>query len=95
MTASLPDPVLTLYTRERCELCAEIRDALQAALEDRATRGAAVPSVREVDVTSSPGLAERYGALVPVLELAGQELPLAMSGRQVRSFLDRALPVRV
>jgi hypothetical protein len=37
-------------------------------------------------------LEARYGGLVPVLALGGQELPLVMSGRQARAFLDRTLP---
>jgi len=65
---------------------------LMAALEDRAARGEIVPTMTEIDVDSDPDLQERYGGLVPVLALAGQELPLVMSGRQLRAFLDRLLP---
>jgi hypothetical protein len=33
----------------------------------------------------------RYGDLIPVLELNGVELPLAMGRRAIDSFLDRVL----
>jgi glutaredoxin len=85
-------PVLVLYSRAACEPCAETREALQWALEDRAAAGEVVPVVREVDVDSDAGLRERYGALVPVVVVGGSELPLVTSGRQLRAFLATALP---
>jgi hypothetical protein len=87
-----PRPVLTVYRRERCELCDELRDLLQGALEERAARGGVVPAVREVDVSADPDLESRYGGLVPVLALGGREQSLVLSGRQVRDFLERSLP---
>lgn len=87
-----PRPVLTVYRRAQCHLCDELTIELQAALEDRARVGAIVPAVTEIDVATDPELEARYGGLVPVLVLGGQELPLVMSGRQARAFLDRSLP---
>ncbi len=92
MSLSLPRPVLILYARATCEPCAEARQALQFALEERAVRGEIVPEVREVDVDSDPELRERYGALVPVVAVGGSELPLVTSGRQLRAFLGAVLP---
>ncbi len=92
MSVTSPLPVLTVYGRAGCHLCDEMRAELQAALTDRAAHGEPVPGVREVDVTTDPDLEARYGGLVPVYVLAGVELPLVMSGRQLRAFLDRALP---
>jgi hypothetical protein len=86
-----PRPVLTVYRRERCEMCDEVRELLQGALEERATRGELVPAVREVDVATHPELESRYGGLVPVLALGDREQSLVLSGRQVRAFLDRTL----
>ena len=65
---------------------------LQWALEERAAQGEVVPSVREVDADGDPALRERYGALVPVVTIGQQELPLVTSGRQLRAFLATALP---
>jgi hypothetical protein len=86
--------VLTInfYTRVGCELCAESRDVLQAALEARVVRGEPIARVREVDIGTDPELKARYGDLIPVLELNGVELPLAMGRRAVDAFLDRVLP---
>lgn len=92
MDASPSLPTLTVYRRATCELCDELAPELHAALEDRAARGLAVPRVREVDVTTDADLLHRYGGLVPVVVVAGAELPLVMSGRQLRAFLERVLP---
>ncbi|MEZ4598061.1 MAG: glutaredoxin family protein [Chloroflexota bacterium] len=85
-------PVLTLFSRSGCDPCREARDTLQWVLEERAAQGEVVPEVREVDVDASPGLRERYGALVPVVAVGEAELPLVTSGRQLRAFLATALP---
>lgn len=92
MSDPVDRPVLTLYTRSGCEHCAEARDLLQGALEERTLRDQPVPIVRQVDVDTDPRLAARYGALVPVVTLGGAELPLVTSGRQLRAFLSAALP---
>jgi len=59
---------LVLYGRAGCHLCDEMRAgllALQAEFDFRLT---------EVDVGWAGDLAERYGRLVPVLEMAGREI---------------------
>jgi hypothetical protein len=85
-------PELVFYSRATCEPCAEARQTLQLALEERVTRGEMVPTVREVDVDGDPVLRERYGALVPVVVIGASELPLVTSGRQLRAFLATSLP---
>lgn len=92
MSESLPRPVVTLYSRASCEPCAEARQSLQWAMEERAVRGEVVPLVREVDVDSDPALRDRYGAFVPVVVVGATELPLVTSGRQLRAFLAAVLP---
>jgi hypothetical protein len=83
---------LVFYTRDGCELCAESRDSLQAALEARVLRGEPIARVREVDIAADLELRARYGDLIPVIELNGQQLPLAMGRRAIDAFLDRVLP---
>jgi len=83
---------LLFYTRDSCELCKESRDSLQAALEARVLRGEPIAPVREVDIGTDPELMARYGDLIPVIELNGQRLPLAMGRRAIDAFLDRVLP---
>ena len=84
-------PVLTLYAAPGCGLCRETRDSLQALLEERAARGDTLARVREVDITSDETLHRRFLELVPVLELDGEELPLATSVKRMRAFLERTL----
>lgn len=59
---------LLLYTRAGCHLCDEMRAGL-AALRPRFGF-----VVREIEVGWEGDLAERYGRLLPVLELAGREI---------------------
>jgi glutaredoxin len=92
MTQSLPSPILTLYRREGCHLCDEARVMLQQALEERVLRGELTARVREVDIDADPDLRARYTERVPVLAIDGMQLDLVTSIRQVRAFLDRALP---
>ena len=73
-------------------MCRESRDSLQAALEARVLRGEPIAPVREVDIATDPELTARYGGLIPVIELNGQHLPLAMGRRAIDAFLDRVLP---
>ena len=87
-----PHPgTLLLYRRADCTLCDDARVLVQAALEQRVLRGESAVSVREVDVASDAELERRFGASVPVLSIDGMELGLAVSGRQIQTFLDRAL----
>jgi hypothetical protein len=85
-------PTLLFYARDGCEFCDEARDVLQVALEARVLRGDPTARVREVDIATDPELAARYGDLIPVLSLNGNELPLAMGRRAIDAFLDRSLP---
>jgi glutaredoxin len=87
-----PRPQLTFYGRRGCHLCEDMRAALQGVLEERARRGELTPVIRDVDVDDDPETRERYGALVPVVALRGQELPLVMTARQLALFLDRTMP---
>ncbi|MEA2677253.1 MAG: hypothetical protein QOJ81_1394 [Chloroflexota bacterium] len=92
MSLSPELPTLLFYARDGCELCAETRDKLQAALEARVMRGDSIARVREVDIDTDPELTARYGDLIPVIALNGSELPLAMGRRAIDGFLERVLP---
>jgi hypothetical protein len=65
---------LTLYTRAGCHLCDEMKAGLELL------RPGLDFHVTEVEVGWEGDLAERYGRLLPVLEMAGQEIS--------RYFLD-------
>ncbi|CAN5763940.1 hypothetical protein BH23CHL7_BH23CHL7_04880 [soil metagenome] len=83
---------LDFYRRRACEACDEARHSLQQVLEDRARRGESVPRVRYVDVDADPALSASHGPRLPVLAVAGQELSLCGSYRQIALFLERTLP---
>lgn len=59
---------LTLYGRPSCHLCDDMRSALEAFRPQHDF------SLREIDIDSDPALAERYGALIPVLADSGGEI---------------------
>ena len=93
VTAPLPD--LVLYRRAGCELCDEARESIQLVLEDRAARGLSIPSVRTVDVDANADLAAQLGPRVPVVELGGRRLELAVSPGRIRRLLADELDARL
>jgi hypothetical protein len=91
MTPSPIGPTLKFYRRAGCEPCDEARIYLQQVLEDRVRRGDPIPTVRFLDVTTSPELEASYGPRVPVLALGDDEISLTVSHRSIAIFLDRVL----
>jgi hypothetical protein len=90
MTAS-PLPDLVLYMRPGCGLCDETRAMIQGLLEDRAARGARIAVLRERDITTDPATERELFDLIPVVELRGRRLDLAVSASRLRRFLDEGL----
>jgi hypothetical protein len=89
MTTPLLD--LVLYTRPGCHLCDETRALVQGLLEDRAARGRRTAAIRERDITTNPEWERAYFDRIPVVELGGRRLDLAISGGALRRFLDEGL----
>jgi hypothetical protein len=90
MTAS-PLPDLILYTRAGCGLCDETREILQGLLEDRAARGQRIAHLRERDIAGDPAVENDLFDKIPVVELRGRRLELAISASRLRRFLDDGL----
>ena len=82
---------LEFYARDGCQLCDEARADLQAVLEERVRRGDPIARVRVVDVDADEELKRRYGGLIPVMAIDGNELTLVMGRRPIERFLDRTL----
>jgi glutaredoxin len=89
--SALPGPEISLYTRPGCGLCEEARTTLQGILEDRAARGGAIATVREIDITTDPDLEARFFDIIPVVEMGGRRLDLAISPAKLRRFVADAL----
>jgi Glutaredoxin-like domain (DUF836) len=88
---SAPLPQILLYTRPGCHLCDETRAALEGLLEDRAALGQALATVHEIDITADPDIERRNFDVIPVLELGGRRLELAISPTKLRRFLAEGL----
>ena len=91
MSSSLHVPTLSFYARDGCTLCDEARTELQAVLEERVLRGDPIARVHFVDVDTDRELEARYGDLLPVIAMNGNELTLVMGRRVIERFLDRVL----
>jgi glutaredoxin len=77
-------PVLTLFGKPGCHLCADARAAVRDVLAGRDV------ALREVDVTLDPVLERRYGERIPVVALDGEELfDYVVDPDVLRGRLDR------
>ena len=95
MAATAPLPALVLYSRPGCGLCDETRQIVQGLLEDRAADSQPLARLAERDITTDPALERELFDRIPVLELRGERLELAISQAQIRRWLaDRLDSVR-
>jgi hypothetical protein len=86
-----PLPTIDFYTRANCVICYETRLTLQQVLEDRVRRGNPVPRVRYVDIGGQADLEAKFGGIIPVLVISGQQLALTTSYGAIARFIDAAL----
>jgi len=91
MAVTPPLPDLVLYTRPGCHLCDEARGAIQAILEDRAARSLPLARLTERDITRDPDLERTFFDRIPVVELGGNRLELAISPSRLRRWIDERL----
>ena len=76
---------LTFYYRDGCHLCEDMWQQLNELGRERQFQ------VHRVDVDADPGLVERYGALVPVLEAGGELLcHYYLDPETLNDYLDRS-----
>lgn len=61
-------PVITLYTRKRCPLCEKAKDTLLELKKDWNF------TLEEYDIEESDELTERYGLMIPVVHIDGEEI---------------------
>ena len=89
--AVTPLPDLILYTRPGCHLCDDAHAAIQSLLEDRAARSLPLARLIERDISTDNDLERTFGTTIPVVELRGERLELAVSPARLRRFLERNL----
>jgi uncharacterized membrane protein/thiol-disulfide isomerase/thioredoxin len=75
---------ITLYTRENCSLCDEVRAELEALQEKFPHRLVAV------DIDSDPALAAKYGEAIPVVEVGPYSLKAPITPQSLAMTLGAA-----
>jgi hypothetical protein len=90
--ARAPLPDLTLWRSDRCHLCEETEQLVHALLAERVAAGRDVPRLVPRRIADDPAAERELLELIPVLEVAGHRLPLALRLGAIRAFLDEAYP---
>ena len=91
-TAATPLPDLVLWRSDRCHLCEDTTLLVQQLLAQRAGAGHAVPTLIVRLIAENPLVERALFEQVPVLEVEGRRLPLAVRLGPIRAFLDEAYP---
>ena len=61
-------PKIVIYSKVGCSLCVEALDEIERVRRE-------IPfDLEEVDVEDDPALMEKYGGLIPVVELDGRKI---------------------
>ena len=63
----MPQTTITLYTRKICPLCDKAKDSLLELKEEWNFH------LEEIDIETSDELTERYGLMIPVVLIDGEE----------------------
>jgi hypothetical protein len=90
--AAAPLPDLVLWRSDRCHLCEETQELLGALLAERLAAGRPVPRLLPRRIAEDPAVERALFEQIPVLEVAGRRLPLALRLGAIRAFLDEAYP---
>jgi hypothetical protein len=94
--APIPAPLrdLVLWHGDGCHLCDEGRELVKALLAERATAGLPTPALVERRIADDPAAERAFIEQIPVLEIDGHRLPLAVRAGPVRAFLAAVLDGR-
>ncbi len=85
-------PTLTIYRRPGCHLCDDAGAAAARRVGHACPCRRSPVHIEHVDISGDPDLEARHGMRIPVFALGAEESDLVTTGRQVRDFLERALP---
>jgi hypothetical protein len=87
----LPLPDLVLWRGDGCHLCDDARELVTAILAERAIANLPAPAVVERRIADDAEAQRALFEVIPVLEIDGRRLPLALRAGPVRAFLADAL----
>jgi hypothetical protein len=87
-TPGTPLPDLVIWHSERCHLCEETIELVEALLEQRVATGRAVPRLVPRRIAEDPAVERALFEQIPVLEVEGRRMPLAVRVGAIRAFLD-------
>ena len=90
--ARAPLPDLVLWRSDGCHLCEDTTALVGQLLEQRAAAGRATPRVVIRRIAEDQAVERDLFEQVPVLEVEGRRLPLAIRPGPIRAFLDEAYP---
>jgi hypothetical protein len=90
--ARTPLPDLVLWRSDDCHLCEDSAVLVGQLLEERAAAGRATPRLVVRRIAEDPAAERALIEQVPVLEVDGRRLPLALRLGPIRAFLDAAYP---
>ena len=88
--AAPPLPDLVLWRVDGCHLCEDATTLVEQVLEQRAAAGRATPRLVVRRIAEDPAVERALFEQVPVLEVEGRRLPLAIRLGDIRAFLDEA-----
>jgi hypothetical protein len=88
--AAAPLPDLVLWRSDRCHLCEDTTLLVEQLLAQRAVDGRATPALVVRRIADDPAVERALHDEVPVLEIDGRRLPLAVRLGPIRAFLDEA-----
>lgn len=64
----MPQPIITLYTRNRCPLCDKAKNSILELKQQWDF------TLEEIDIDESDELTELYGIMIPVVHIDGEEV---------------------
>ena len=88
--ALTPLPDLVLWRSDGCHLCEETARLVEQLLQERAAAGGATPRLVIRRIAEDPAVERALFEQVPVLEVEGRRLPLAVRLGAIHTFLGEA-----
>lgn len=64
----MPQPTITFYTRKQCPLCDKAKKTLLELKDEWEF------TFEEIDIAESDDLTEKFGIMIPVIYLGGEEI---------------------